>query len=132
VRLINTLSLWTSALSLTGWSEFEIRDLLDEDYYLGIPELLDGCQFTTRKENCEEFLELLVTGWLREGTADRISIHPGEWARYIQGDFRTPSAWSLKKLLGEVGQVLSQKSTPGSWPEDEELRLTTGVDFQNP
>lgn len=117
----NTFDLWQEALENLGWSRADVEGLLDEEQYLGVPELFIGeLEFRSQAENREEFLQIIATGGYGEHS-QRI-----EWnlATYLH-----MSIVDVQHTIDEGCRAFQMKSTPGSWHENGVLNLVLGVDF---
>ncbi|CAM6001970.1 unnamed protein product [Sphagnum balticum] len=65
--LTNTFDIWQEDIENLGWSQADVEDILDEERYLGVPELLSReLEFRSQAENREEFLQILATGGYRK------------------------------------------------------------------
>ncbi|XMA07320.1 hypothetical protein WAI453_000111 [Rhynchosporium graminicola] len=66
-RFLDLSELWMSALDKAGFTQFEIQDIIDEDLFAGLPELLDcELEYTTRYEQRKQFIEELQRGKFTE------------------------------------------------------------------
>jgi hypothetical protein len=117
----NTFDIWQEALENLGWSRADVDGLLDEEQYLGVPELLSGeLEFKSQAENREEFLQIIATGGYDGRSRDlawNLSTYLHMWIVDIQ------------LTIHKGYQAFQMKSTPGSWYEDGALNLVLGVDF---
>lgn len=91
----DTVRAWEEALSLAGWMAFEIKGLLDEAWYLGLPELFDGFIYMTKDECAEEFKAQLVTGTYLDISAEE-SLNISDFY-YFHADL---SSLDLRSLMG--------------------------------
>lgn len=117
----NTLDLWQEALENIGWSKAEFENLLDDEKYRGIPELLNGkLEFRSRTENREEFLHMIATGGYDEYF---------DWNTWIMATYLQLDICDLQDTIREGRRAFQEKSTPGSWHENGLLNLVFGIDF---
>jgi hypothetical protein len=117
----NTLDLWQGALENLGWSKADIEGLLDEEQYLGVPELFLGeLEFRTQAENREEFLQIISTG----GYGKPYSKIARNHSLYLGMDWL-----DVEYTIAKGYQAFQEKSTPGSWHENGVPKLVFGVDF---
>jgi hypothetical protein len=117
----NTFSIWQEALENLGWTRTDVDDLLDEEQYLGVPELLSGeLEFKSQAENREEFVQIIATGGYDEHSPNlawELSTCLHMWIADIELTIR------------KGYQAFQMKYTPGSWHEDGVSNLVLGVDF---
>ena len=117
----DTFDLWQGALEIFGWTRADVDSLLDEEHYLGVPELLSGeLKFTNRAENREEFLQVIANGGYDENTV----MDSQCFAAYL-----CMAEFDVWYTLREGRRAFQRKSTPGSWHEDGFLNLVLGRDF---
>ncbi|KAG4439937.1 hypothetical protein IFR05_004563 [Cadophora sp. M221] len=134
-KAFDVVEVWKSGLRKGGKSDADINDIFDEEEYFSVPKLLDGRIYTTMRENCELFYELLVTGQIGIEKVDPIaSLSHGKWIDYIHCSPDPHSVlrfgYEVLNMARDVKQAVAQKSMPGGWVEHEELRLVPGVDFR--
>lgn len=109
------------ALEKLCWSRADIKSLLDEELYLGVPELLIGeLEFRSHAENREEFLHNIATGRYSERSS---------WNVCTLSTYLIMCVLDIGCTTEKGCQVLQAKSTPGSWHENGVLNLVLGVDF---
>jgi hypothetical protein len=119
--LTNTFDLWQEALENLGWSRADVEGLLDEEQYLGVPELLSGeLEFRSQAENREEFLQIIATGGYGEDSEETTATLATYLHMFIL---------DVQRTVDEGYRAFQVKSTPGSWHEDEVLNLVLGIDF---
>ena len=128
-RILGNSELWQSALGRAGWSDYEIQELIDEEAHLGIPELLSGdLTYQTQGECRKDFVEKLSRGRFINYSKAEISQISKEIGWSI-GVF----IWGMVlETILEANSTYFQKSMPGAWPGDEEIRLVPQDDFELP
>ncbi|KAH9206125.1 hypothetical protein DL95DRAFT_488390 [Leptodontidium sp. 2 PMI_412] len=107
----------------------EIAELLDEETYFGVPELLTGsCTYQTQRECRIEFVDRLSKGYF-------ITIPAGDLAqmsKQIGWNIGVFMWGQVLETILEANSVYSQRSMPGTWPNKEALCLIPEVDFYLP
>jgi hypothetical protein len=117
----NTFDICQEALENLGWSRADVDGLLDEEQYLGVPELLSGkLEFKSQAENREEFLQIIATGGY-DICSQRLAHN---LSTYLLMGFS-----DIQLTIRKGYQAFQMKSTPGSWHEDGALNLVFGIDF---
>jgi hypothetical protein len=102
----NTLDLWKEALEKLRRSRADVEGLLDEELYLGVPELLNGeLEFRSQAENREEFLINIATGRYSERSS---------WNVRTLGTYLNMCVLDIGCTIRRGCQVFQAKSTPGS------------------
>ncbi len=125
---LNQASLWREALRRAGWNANQIQDLSDENFYAGVPELLDGTlDYQTRNEQRKQFIETLRRG----GFA---ALDEDETSRLIALlEFELDlHEHKIYYMIEEVTTLLNQRAIPGGWRDEEEITLIPGIDFKLP
>jgi hypothetical protein len=125
-HLSGTFELWTAALLQWGMSNTEIMSFVDEDQYLGVPELLNGAKYMTQIECREEFVEALSLGAFSSIREDQKTYYDGI------GELERNLGINLGYVcdsIRESNSALEHRRTPGSWPETTEIKLTPWVNF---
>jgi hypothetical protein len=121
--------LWISALHQAGWTAKEIEELLDEETYFGVPELLSGsCTYQTQRQCRMEFVDNLSRGYF-------ITIPAGDLAqisKQIGWNIGVFMWGQVLETILEANSVYSQRSMPGTWQQEKALRLIPEVDFYLP
>ena len=119
--------LWRSGLEMAGWNSFEIEALFDEETYSCVPDLLDGhIWYTTRDEQQKEYIETLRSGGFASLKQHEIeSVCRKELELELGID-----SYNLEKIMHQVASLVNRRSTPGSWPQEQEFKLMPGIDFK--
>ena len=119
--------LWRSGLEMAGWTSFEIEALFDEETYSCVPDLLDGhIWYTTRDEQQKEYIETLRSGGFASLKQHEIeSVCRKELELELGIDY-----YNLEKIMHQVASLVNRRSTPGSWPQEQEFKLMPGIDFK--
>jgi hypothetical protein len=126
-KACNVLDLWESSLKLAGWSPSDIQHLFDEDTYAGIPELFEErLNYTSMDEQQRDFIEALRCGAFVVLEAKETEILCRSKLSYELNFYPL----EIETMVKEVASIIQQRSTPGSWLEEEEPRLIPGVDFK--
>ena len=114
------MDLWQEALKYLGWSRADIEGLLDEEQYLGVPDLFTGeLEFRSRAENREEFLQIIANGGYVVGNEIIMSL-----PTYLGMSFSDAC-----HTIQNACRAFQMKSTPGSWRENEVVNIVLGVDY---
>lgn len=117
----NTLDLWKDALENLGWSRADVEGLLDEELYLGVPELFLGeLEFRSQAQNRQEFLHNIATG---------AYIDPSSWNPSTLATYLNMQVFDVQETITKGRQAFEMRSTPGSWHENGVSNLVLGVDF---
>jgi hypothetical protein len=128
-RSLGVLEIWVSALSKSGWANSEIQELLDDELYLGVPQLVSGdFTYRTQAECREDLIKKLSYGYFAKASASQL-VQMSKEIGWNIGVFK----WGqILETIREANSVYLQKSMPGSWPEHEEFRLIPRMDFTLP
>jgi hypothetical protein len=121
------LNLLEDTLLLAGWPSLSIRNMLDENEYLGFVDLFDGRSYESQEESRAQFLWALCSGEYSttdddslDEEAEKICLSLGiDWVDTFQ-------------MMRESKAAYQRLSTPGSWLEEESGILIPGIDFEFP
>jgi hypothetical protein len=103
-----------------------IADLLDEELYAGVPELLDGqTVYQTQVSQRKSFAVDLINGRFLDALPGPILLDLADEYSLYTGVPR----WGLQNIVTEVNLAFRQNSTPGSWNNEGQIRLVPGIDF---
>jgi hypothetical protein len=130
---LDILDLWIRALERAKWIKEDVESLLDEELYVGVPQLLSGIMNYISCHDCRrEFVQKLILGeFVKENdlfTIGNWTLDMLVWNLGLKHD----SSYSILPSIVQVNSAYEKKSMPGSWHGDEELRLVPGVDFDLP
>jgi hypothetical protein len=115
------------ALQAADWTEEEISNLVEDGYWIGFPELLDGSvTYELRSECRAEFEHKLRHGHLRLPGKNDMSMSMKIIARRLGS-----SCPDVMATIGAAYHAFVVKSLPGAWRNfDEEVTVVPGVDFE--
>jgi hypothetical protein len=116
-----------------GWSDFDVNDFFDKETFYCVPGLLDGeIVYETSQETQQEFILNLCDGVFTGMSKHEISILVKQISHTTNSnDFRLCD-YRLEEEIEAANIAFISKSTPGSWPEEDEIKLVPGVDFVVP
>jgi hypothetical protein len=108
-----------------GWTHYEIMDLFDEELYRGFLPLMDGeIEYQTQAACRADFVNDLIFG--------RLSALPDPDFDSISQQLSFNIGVGIDdthNLISDASIAYRQKLLPGSWNEEEEIRVFPGVDF---
>jgi len=110
-----------------GWNDFKINDFFDKETFYCVPGLLDGeIIYETSQQMRQGLILSLCEGALVGMSKDEIE----SLAIQILYTVKVYLRWrDLVATIEAANIAFISKSTPGSWPEEGNIRLVPGVDF---
>lgn len=119
-----------------GWRNFDIDDFFDRETYYHVPGLLDGeILYKTSRTTQREFTLRLCEGAYAEMSNGEIRGLPFKMQRTLNPSIRhTDFDWAfhigLQSTIRAANIAFISRTTPGSWPVEDNTRLLPGVDFE--
>jgi hypothetical protein len=108
-----------------GWTHYEIMDLFDEEHYRGFLPLMYGdIEYKTQAACRADFVNDLIFGRF-SALLDR-DVESISWE--LSFDIGV-GINDTRNLIRDASVAYRQKLLPGSWNEEDQVRVIPGVDF---
>ncbi|KAH7317896.1 hypothetical protein BKA65DRAFT_109683 [Rhexocercosporidium sp. MPI-PUGE-AT-0058] len=120
--------LWQEALEGAGWSHENIDKLFGEDLLLATASLMNGeIEYQTRDYQRRHFFDKLRQGEFVDLDGDALYTISRRW------DYELGLYWvDIFDMIRDVTDVFKMLQTPGSWSDEQGVRLIPGQDFRLP